>query len=87
MPEAERKYSVPGLESLKVFWAFDLLGPYLQGEKFIVTSYHASLRFVMNINEPSDRLIRWRLRLSEYDFVVKYNKGKSNTQADALSRL
>ena len=31
--------------------------------------------------------MRWRLRLAEYDFEVLYKKGKSNTQADALSRL
>ena len=33
------------------------------------------------------RLLRWRLRLSEFDFEIKYNKGKLNNQADALSRL
>ena len=31
--------------------------------------------------------MRWRLRLSEFDFEVRYKKGKLNTQADALSRL
>ena len=41
----------------------------------------------MNISDPSGRLIRWRLRLSEFDFEIKYKKGKANSQADALSRL
>ena len=41
----------------------------------------------MEITEPSGRLMRWRLRLSEFHFVVKYKKGLLNTQADALSRL
>ena len=31
--------------------------------------------------------MRWRLRLSEFDFEVVYKKGKLNNQADALSRL
>ena len=31
--------------------------------------------------------MRWRLRLCEFDFQVKYKKGILNTQADALSRL
>ena len=41
----------------------------------------------MEITDPSGRLMRWRLRLGEFDFDVKYKKGKLNTQADALFRL
>ena len=41
----------------------------------------------MNVTDPSGRLIRWRLRLSKFDFEIKYKKGKANSQADALSRL
>ena len=41
----------------------------------------------MDIAEPSGRLMRWRIRLSEFDFQVEYKKSKLNTQADALSRL
>lgn len=31
--------------------------------------------------------MRLRLRLSKFDFEVKYNNGHSNFHADALSRL
>ena len=41
----------------------------------------------MNVTDPNGRLIRWRPRLSEFDFEIKYKKGKANSQADALSRL
>ena len=37
--------------------------------------------------DPRGLLIRWGLRLSEYDFEVNFNKGEANTQADALSCL
>ena len=33
------------------------------------------------------RLMRWRLRLLEFDYEVHYVKGKSNLVADAISRL
>lgn len=41
----------------------------------------------MNINEPSRRLSRCRLRIAEYDFQIKYEKGADNAHADALSCL
>ncbi|CAK1582402.1 unnamed protein product [Parnassius mnemosyne] len=43
--------------------------------------------WVMQLKEPNARLTRWKLKLSEYDFTVKYKSGKSNTNADALSRV
>ncbi|CDF34164.1 unnamed protein product [Chondrus crispus] len=84
---AERNYSVSEKECLAVIWAVQTLRPYLYGEHFIVHTGHASLRWLMNVTDPSGRLIRWRLRLSEFDFEIKYKKGKANSQADALSRL
>lgn len=41
----------------------------------------------MNVNDSSDRLIRWRLQPSGYDFELKYKKGRANTQADASYRI
>ena len=32
------------------------------------------------------RILRWRLKLSEYDYDVVYKAGKTNVNADALSR-
>ena len=84
---AERNYSTSEKECLAVVWGITTLRPYLQMEQFTVHTDHSSLRWLMEINDPSGRLMRWRLRLSEFDFTVVYKKGKLNTQADALSRL
>ena len=84
---AELNYGVPEKECLAVVWALTTLRPYLQGEIFTVHTDQSSLRWLMEITEPAGRLMRWRLRLSEFNFVVKYKKGLLNTQADALSRL
>lgn len=32
------------------------------------------------------RILRWRLKLAEYDYDVVYKAGKTNVNADALSR-
>ena len=84
---AEVNYSASERECLAVVWALKTLRPYLMYEKFVVYTDHAALHWLLTIDDPSGRLIRWRLRLAEYDFEVKYKKGKANTQADALSRL
>lgn len=42
---------------------------------------------LMKVNDLSGRLIRWRLRLSEYDFEIKYKKGQNNAVADMASRI
>ena len=69
---AELNYSVTEKECLAVVWALDTLRPYLHGEYFTVNTDHSSLRWLMEVAEPSGRLMRWRLRLSEFNFVVKY---------------
>ena len=87
LASAERNYSVSEKEFLAVIWAVQTLRPYLYGEHFIVHTDHALLRWLMNVADPSGTLIRWRLRLLEFDFEIKYKKGKANSKADALSRL
>ncbi|XP_078372863.1 uncharacterized protein LOC144656514 [Oculina patagonica] len=40
----------------------------------------------MNIREPTGRLARWALLLQQHDFTIEHRSGKSNGNADALSR-
>nr|XP_012148418.1 PREDICTED: uncharacterized protein LOC105663525 [Megachile rotundata] len=39
-----------------------------------------------SVKDPTSRLLRWRLKLDEYDYKVIYKAGKYNVNADALSR-
>lgn len=84
---SEINYSTIEKELLAIVWATKYFRPYLFGRKFKIMTDHRPLQWVMNIKEPNSRLTRWRLRLSEYDFTVIYKPGKSNTNADALSRI
>ena len=83
----ERKYITTEQECLAVVWALLTLRPYLMGEPFTVYTDHNALRWLMNVTDPSSRLLRWRLRLSEFDFTVIHRKGILNRVADCLSRL
>lgn len=72
---------------LAIVWAIKHFKPYVYGQEFIVHSDHKPLVYLFNISEASDRLMRWRLLLEEYDFRVMYTPGKTNAVADALSRI
>ena len=63
------------------------LRQYLLGRRFIIRTDHQALKWLHNCKDPSSRLIRWRLRLEEYNYEIEYTKGKDNTAADALSRV
>ncbi|CAH4038058.1 unnamed protein product [Pieris brassicae] len=53
---------------------------------FNIITDHRPLVWLMNHKDPSSKLQRWRLKLSEYDYNIIYPKGRLNSAADALSR-
>ncbi|GBN12768.1 Retrovirus-related Pol polyprotein from transposon 297, partial [Araneus ventricosus] len=59
---------------------------YLYGQKFLLRTDHASLRWLLNFKEPEGQIARWIQRLQEYDFEIQHRKGTSHGNADALSR-
>jgi hypothetical protein len=59
----------------------------LYGRKFTVVTDHRPLTWIMNVKDPGSRLLRWRIKLEEYDYDVMNRKGALNTNADALSTI
>ena len=47
---------------------------------------HAALKFPRNFADNNTRLMRWSLRLSEFDFEIEHVPGTKIKHVDALSR-
>ena len=85
--KAEQNYPITEQEALAVVWAVEYFHKYLIQQKFIVVTDYSALTTMMKIHESKGRRARWIMKLQEYDFEIKHRTGKSNRNADALSRL
>jgi len=84
--KVEQNYNTTEKELLAIFWAVKYFCLYLYSTTFIIVTDHRSLVWLFNVNDPGSRLMRWKLKLKEYDYKIIHKAGKSNTNANALSR-
>ena len=82
----ERKWHIREKEALGILWACETFRYYIANDHFIVETDHESLKWLMKLEKPA-RLVRWAIKLSEYNFTIVPKAGKLNVTADALSRL
>lgn len=85
--KAEQPYIKTEKELLSIVWAVKNSRPYLLLRQFKMYADHRPLTWLFNVKDPCLRLLRWRLKSAEYQYEVIYKTGKSNTNADALSRI
>lgn len=83
----ETNYSVIEKEFLAIVWATKYFRPYLYGRRFTIKSDHRPLQWINSLDESNSKFVRWKVRLSEFDYKVEYLEGKENHVADALSRI
>ncbi len=88
--ESEINYSITDLEGTAAFYCCNKFKSYINGnkEETILYTDHKPLVGLFNNREPNNaRQSRWVTTLSMLKVVVKYEQGKKNVVADALSRL
>lgn len=85
--KAEGNYSTTEKELVAIIFAVKTFRPYLYGTKFKIVTDHRPLQWLFNVKDPGSRLLRWRLKLMEYDHEIVYKQGILNSNADALSRI
>lgn len=73
-------------ECLAIIDSLDKFHCYLHGSHFTVHTDHHSLVWLKKFKNPTGRLFRWSLKISMYDFDIKYKKGITNVEADMLTR-
>ena len=61
------------------------LRSFLLGKHFTVYSDHQPLKYLLQANNVSPKVLRWRTMVGEFDFDVKYIPGGENVVADSLS--
>lgn len=83
---AEQNYSTIEKELLAIVYSVLHFRPYLYGRKFQLVTDYKPLTWLHSVKDPSSRLVRWRLKLLEYEYDIVYKAGKTNVNADALSR-
>jgi len=85
---AELNYDVYDKEMLAVVFSLNKNRHYLQGAEHKTTIYsdHQNLTYFQSTPLMNRRQARWSEELKQYNFVLLYRKGSSNTKADILSR-
>jgi len=81
---AECNWATIEQEAFGVYFAITSFQHFLQGHKFVLETDHKNLVYMDKAT--SAKLVRWRLALQEYDYEIRHIAGKSNFEADALSR-
>ena len=85
LTKSERNYPTHKLEFLALKWVVtETFSDYLLGKTFSVFTDNNPLTYIAKLDATSHR---WIAALSAFNFTITYKPGKSNADADGLSRL
>ena len=84
---AEVNYHSTKLEFLAMKWSIEYFQTYLLGHHFKVQTDNNPLTYFLTSTNMDAMKQGWINELAKYNFSLRYQKGKNNTVADALSRI
>jgi hypothetical protein len=83
-PQAS-KWSTIEQEAFSIYYRILHFQHYLWGHHFFLQTDHRNLLWLNKAASP--KVIRWRLRLQEFNFTIIHIPGKTNIYADYFSRI
>ena len=89
MTETERRYAQIEKEALAITWAFEKFSSYVLGKSISVETDHKPLVPLLSskhLDTLPVRILRFRLCLDHFDYVINHVPGKLLYVADTLSR-
>lgn len=78
LDSVQKNYGITDKELLAVVKSVEKLRRYLLGKKFILRTDHKELSYLRDAKNPTSRLLRWALKLQEYQFKIEYIRGEDN---------
>ena len=92
LTSTQRGYSQIQKEALAIIFALNKFHQFLYGRTFILVTDHQPLIALFGPTKATpalaaNRLARWALMLSQYNYSIEYRKTLDHGNADALSRL
>jgi hypothetical protein len=85
--KAEKNCSKVEKELTGIVWGIKHFWTYLCDRKFKEVSDHKLPTWIMNVKDLGPRLLRWHIRLEEYDCEIVYKSGMQNSNTDAFSKI
>jgi hypothetical protein len=86
--DLESQMGATELECFAVAQALLHFRPYIWGRKVTVITDAKALQWLLTKDQLlSSKMLRWAMRILEFDVHIQHRSGKSNANADTLSRM
>ena len=83
--ETQSRWSTIEQEAYGIYAAIQHWDHFVNGKRFVVETDHRNLVYIHKCK--AQKIIRWRIQLQDYDFIIKHVAGTDNVVADFLSRF